>query len=163
MNLIVACDKNYGIGNNGTLLINLPTDLKFFKEKTSGKVVVMGRKTLESLPKGNPLPNRTNIVITHNMDYIKEGAVIVHSEDELFNELKKYDSNDIFIIGGSSIYNRYMDMCDTLYITKIEDVFEADCHISNVDNNEKFKLVKQSEVTEEKGVRFRFTEYRKVK
>ena len=103
MNLIVAVDKNWGIGKNNKLLVSIPSDMKFFRETTSGKVVVMGRKTLESFPNGMPLKNRVNIVLTSNRDYCVKDAVIVHTLEELQEELKKYKSEDIYVIGGDSV------------------------------------------------------------
>lgn len=161
MNLIVAVDKNYGIGKDGKLLCSLPSDLKYFKEKTTGKVVVMGRSTLESLPKSKPLPNRTNIILTSKKDYKVENAVVLHDMESLMEELNKYRSNDIFILGGASVYNELLPICDSLYITKIDHEFDADCFITNVDNLPNFKLVWSSETFEENGIKFKFTEYKR--
>ena len=93
MNLIVAADKNWGIGKDNKLLVSIPSDMKFFRQETMGKVVVMGRKTLESFPNGLPLKNRTNVVLTSDKNYQVKDAVIVHSIDEVLEELKKYDDN----------------------------------------------------------------------
>ena len=111
MNLIAAVDNNWAIGKNNQLLVRIPMDQKFFREMTTGKVVVMGRKTLESFPNSRPLKNRTNIVLTHNPSYEVEGAVVVHSLDELHKELEKYNSEDIYIIGGQKIYEQLVDEC----------------------------------------------------
>ena len=108
MNLIAAVDENWAIGKNNQLLVRIPADQKFFREMTTGRVVVMGRKTLESFPNGQPLKNRTNIVLTHNKDYAVKDAVVVHSMDELHEELKKYDSDDVFVIGGEKIYEQLL-------------------------------------------------------
>ena len=97
MNLIVAVDKNWGIGYQNKLLNSIPEDMKYFRETTTGKVVVMGRKTLESFPNGLPLKNRTNIVITGDHTYKAKDAIIVHSIEEALEELKKYDTNDIYV------------------------------------------------------------------
>ena len=120
MNLIAAVDENWAIGKNNQLLVRIPADQKFFREMTTGRVVVMGRKTLESFPNGQPLKNRTNIVLTHNKDYAVKDAVVVHSMDELHEELKKYDSDDVFVIGGEKIYEQLLDECDVAHITKID-------------------------------------------
>ena len=119
MNLIAAVDKNWAIGYQNKLLTSIPEDMKFFRQTTTGKVVVMGRKTLESFPGKKPLKNRTNIVLTKNPSYQAEGAIVVHNEDELREELKKYDSNELYVIGGGSIYEMLIPYCDTAYITKI--------------------------------------------
>ena len=100
MKAILAADKNWGIGYNNHLLVSIPSDMKFFRQTTTGKVVVMGRKTLESFPNGMPLKNRTNIVLTGNQNYQVKDAIVVHSEDELMEELKKYDTDDVYVIGG---------------------------------------------------------------
>ncbi len=161
MNLIAAADQNWGIGKNGGLLTHLSGDLRYFKEKTSGKVVVMGRATLESLPGGKPLPNRTNIVLTGNPDFEKEGCVIVHDLDELWKECEKYDSEDIMVIGGEQIYMQLMKYCDRLFITKIFESFDADKHLMNVDKMRRFEVAWESDVQEENGVQYQFVEYRK--
>lgn len=93
-------------------------DQKFFRETTTGKVVVMGRKTLESFPNGLPLKNRTNIVLTHNPAYQVKDAIVVHSMEELHRELKKYDTDDVYVIGGQKIYEQLLDECDVAHITK---------------------------------------------
>ena len=92
MNIIVAVDQNWGIGKDNKLLVSIPADMKYFRETTTGNVVVMGRKTLESFPNGLPLKKRTNIVLTRNENYQAKDAVIVHSEKELLEELKRYPS-----------------------------------------------------------------------
>ena len=161
MNLIVCTDKNWAIGKDGHLLCHLKEDMKFFKKNTLNKVVVMGRSTLESLPKGQPLKDRTNIVLTRQPDFEKEGAIVVHDMEELMEELNNYDTNNVMIIGGASVYNEMMDMCDRLLVTKVYKEFEADTFIRNIDENPNFKVVWTSDVMEERGIRFRFVEYRR--
>ena len=119
--------------------------MKFFRQTTTGKVVVMGRKTLESFPGKKPLKNRTNIVLTKNPSYQAEGAIVLHNEDELREELKKYDSEDIFVIGGESIYRQLLDECDKAYITKIEYAYTADAYFPNLDEKEEWKITAESE------------------
>ena len=97
MNIIVAVDKNWAIGYQNKLLNSIPEDMKFFRETTTGKVVVMGRKTLESFPNGRPLKNRTNVVITGQTDYEVPDAVVVHSVEEALEYLKKFNSEDIYV------------------------------------------------------------------
>ena len=99
MNLIVAVDSNWAIGKENKLLVSIPQDMKFFRETTKGKVVAMGRKTLESFPGGQPLKNRVNVVLTTDKNYKVKDTVIVHTIEEMVDELKKYDSEDIFVIG----------------------------------------------------------------
>ena len=123
MKAILSADKNWGIGYQNRLLVSIPSDMKFFRQTTTGKVVVMGRKTLESFPNGMPLKNRTNIVLTGNKGYHVKDAVIVHSKEELLEELKKYDTDDVYVIGGESIYRMLLPYCSTVYVTKIDQAF----------------------------------------
>ncbi len=163
MNLIAAVDKNWAIGLNNKLLVSIPMDMKFFRETTTGKVVVMGRKTLESFPNGLPLKNRTNIVLTANPDYHVKDAVIVHSEDELREELKKYPSEDIYIIGGESIYRQFVDDCDVAHITKIDYAYEADAYFPNLDEKPEWEITADSDEETYFDLEFRFLKYEKKK
>ncbi len=133
MKLIAAVDKNWAIGYKNQLLVSIPSDMKQFRQKTTGHIVVMGRKTLESFPGGLPLKNRRNIVLTSNRNYQVKDAVIVHSEEELKEELKKYDTDEIFVIGGESIYRMLEPLCDEAFITKIDHSYQADAHFPNLD------------------------------
>ena len=119
MNLILSADNNWAIGKDNKLLVRIPADMKFFRETTTGKVVVMGRKTLESFPNGLPLKNRINIVLTKNLSYQVKDAIVVHSKEELDQELKKYNSDDIYVIGGGSVYEMLLKECDIAHVTKI--------------------------------------------
>lgn len=145
MNMIVAVDKNWAIGCDNKLLVSIPADMKFFRETTSGHVVVMGRKTLETFPNGLPLKNRTNIVLTANKDYNGKGAIVVHSMDELMEELKKYDSDDIYVVGGGKIYEQMLPYCDTVHVTKIDHAYEADTWFPNLDEDEAWEVTADSE------------------
>lgn len=159
MKAILAADKNWGIGYNNRLLVSIPSDMKFFRQATTGKVVVMGRKTLESFPNGLPLKNRTNIVLTANPDYDVKDAVIVHSKDELLEELKKYNEDDIYVIGGESVYRMMLPYCDTVLVTKIDRAFQADTHFPNLDEMEEWTLTEESEEQTCFDLEFRFTKY----
>ncbi len=145
MNLIAAVDENWAIGLKNKLLVSIPDDMKFFRETTTGKVVVMGRRTLESFPNGKPLPNRTNIVLTHDPDFAAKGAVIVHDLDELHAELAKYPSEDVYVIGGESIYRQLLDECDVAHITKINYAFEADAYFPNLDEMPEWQITADSD------------------
>ena len=145
MNLIACVDNNWAIGKDNQLLVRIPADQKFFRETTTGKVVVMGRKTLESFPNGQPLKNRTNIVLTHNRDYKVKDATVVYSMEELIEELKKYPSEDIYIIGGESIYNQFLDACDVAHITKVDFAYDADAHFPNLDEKPEWQITQDSE------------------
>ena len=145
MNLIAAVDKNWAIGKNNQLLVRIPADQKFFRETTTGKVVVMGRKTLESFPNGLPLKNRTNIVLTRDKNYKVKDAIVLHSMDELMVELEKYDSDDIYIIGGEKIYAQLVDQCDVAHITKIDYEYVADAYFPNLDEKPEWVITGDSE------------------
>ncbi len=145
MNAIAAVDSNWAIGLKNKLLASIPEDMKFFRETTTGKVVVMGRKTLESFPSGRPLPKRTNIVLTRDKDFNVKGAVVVHDLDELHAELSKYPSEDIYVIGGESIYRQLIDECDVAHITKINYSFDADAWFPNLDEKPEWEITADSE------------------
>ncbi|MDD6633227.1 MAG: dihydrofolate reductase [Agathobacter sp.] len=163
MNLIAAVDENWAIGKNNQLLVRIPADQKFFREMTTGRVVVMGRKTLESFPNGQPLKNRTNIVLTHNKDYAVKDAVVVHSMDELHEELKKYDSDDVFVIGGEKIYEQLLDECDVAHITKIDFAYDADAYFPNLDQNPDWEITGDSEEQTYFDLEYYFYRYEKKK
>lgn len=145
MNIIVAADRNWGIGKNNSLLVQIPRDQKMFREMTTGKVVVMGRKTLESLPQKQPLANRTNIVLSENPKFKIKGAIVVHSMDELMEELKKYDDDDIYIVGGESVYRQLLPYCNTAHVTKMDYTYEADAHFPNLDELQEWHITADSE------------------
>ena len=159
MKAILAADKNWGIGYNNKLLVSIPSDMKFFRETTTGNVVVMGRKTLESFPNGAPLKNRTNIVLTGNRDYQVKDAVIVHSQDELLEELKKYDTEKIYVIGGESVYRMMLPYCDTVYVTKIDRAFQADTFFPDLDEMDEWVMTEESEEQTCFDLEFCFTKY----
>ena len=161
MNLIASVDKNWAIGRNNKLLVSIPDDMKSFRETTTGKVVVMGRKTLESFPGKKPLKNRVNIVLTSDNSYQVDGAVIVHDMDELHEELKKYDSQDIYVIGGESIYRQLLDECDVAHITKIDFSYEADAWFPNLDEKEEWVVTADSEEQTYFDLEYYFYKYEK--
>lgn len=161
MNLIVNADKNWGIGRENQLLVHIPNDMKMFRQTTTGKVVVMGRKTLESFPNGMPLPKRTNIVMTTDQDYDGRGAIVVHSEEELFEELKKYADEDIFIIGGESIYRMMLPYCDTAYVTRLDYAYDADTYFPDLDARKEWEIVKESEEQTYFDLEYVFLKYQK--
>ncbi|MEE1010080.1 MAG: dihydrofolate reductase [Agathobacter sp.] len=163
MNLIAAVDSNWAIGNKNKLLVKIPMDQKFFAQETTGKVVVMGRKTLESFPNGQPLINRTNIVLSRNKDYNVKGAIVVHSMDELHQELEKYDSKDVYVIGGEQIYTQLIDECDVAHITKIDFEYAADAYFPNLDEMDEWKITMDSEEQTYFDLEFYFYKYEKVK
>mgnify|MGYP005784141681 FL=1 len=159
MNLIVAVDKNWGIGYQNSLLVRIPEDMKFFRRETIGKVVVMGRKTLESFPGGRPLNDRTNIVLTRNPAYQVKGAVVCHSVEEVLEELKKYPSEDVYITGGGSIYREFLPSCQVAHVTRIDHAYEADTYFPDIDAMPEWKLTGQSEEKTYFDLEFTFCRY----
>ena len=163
MNAIAAVDRNWAIGRNNGLLVSIPADMKFFRQMTTGKVIVMGRKTLESFPNGLPLKNRTNIVLSSRPDYSVRDAVIVHDLEELSAELEKYDTDDIYVIGGESIYRQLLPMCSTAHITKIDHVYEADAWFPNLDEDPSWQITADSDEQTYFDLEYRFLKYEKVR
>ena len=163
MNLIVAVDEKWAIGCGNKLLVSIPQDMKFFRETTMGKVVVMGRKTLESFPGGQPLKKRTNIVLTGDKNYDVKDAIIVHSVDELLEELKKYDENDIYVIGGESIYRQMLPYCKVAHVTKIRHSYEADTYFPNLDEMEDWEITGISDEQTYFNLEYEFVRYERVK
>lgn len=160
MKLIVAAARDWGIGRQGDLLFKVPEDMEFFKSTTLHKVVVMGRKTLLSFPGGNPLKNRTNIVLTTDENFEKEGCTIVHSKEALFNEIEKYNDEDVFLIGGGKLYNDLYPYCSEAYITKFDAVVNADVYLHNFDKDKDWLLTYASEMHQHEGLKFTFNTYK---
>lgn len=163
MNLIVAVDKNWAIGKENKLLVSIPQDMKFFRETTMGKVVVMGRKTLESFPGGQPLKKRTNIVITRDKNYSVKDAIVVHSVEEALEELKNYNSEDVYVIGGDSIYRQMLPYCDIAHVTKIDHAYEADTYFPNLDEKEDWAVTGVSDEQTYFNLEYEFVRYERVK
>lgn len=161
MNLIVAVDKNWAIGNKNKLLVSIPADMKNFRTVTTGNVIVMGRKTLESFPQGQPLPNRVNIVLTKDANYKVNGAIVVHSMEELSEELAKYTDQEIYVIGGESIYRQMLSMCDKAIVTKIDEAYEADTYFPNLDEMDEWEITEESEEQTYFDICYTFTTYTK--
>ena len=161
MNLIANVDINWAIGKNNQLLVKIPADMKFFRETTTGKVVVMGRKTLESFPNGQPLKNRTNIVLTHDRNYRVADAIVLYSIDEFHEELKKYPSEDIYIIGGESIYRQLVDECDVAHITMVDYAYDADAHFPTLDEKPEWRITQDSEEQTYFDLIYHFYKYEK--
>ena len=160
MKLIAAIDNHWNIGKDGGLLVHIPQDMKFFREKTMGKVVVMGRKTLESFPGKKPLKGRTNIVLTTDPEYKGTGElIIVHSLEELSGVLSGYEDDAVFVIGGGSIYRQLLPYCNTAYITKVDVCCEADTSIPDLDEDPDWILRYTRKGGIHDGMEYRFCTY----
>lgn len=163
MNVIAAVGNNWAIGYQGSLLVRIPSDQKMFREMTEGKVIVMGRKTLETFPQKQPLKNRINIVLSRNAEFTVKGALVVHSIKELMEELKKYDEEDIFVVGGSSVYEQLLPYCDTAHITKIDYAYQADAYFPNLDAMPEWELTADSDEQTYFDLEYYFLKYQRKK
>ena len=169
MKLVVAVDNNWAIGYKGDLLARVKNDLRYFRELTAGKTVILGANTLSTFPNGRPHKNRTNIVLSRRMDYNPEGAVMARSLHQLGEILKEYDTNDVVVIGGTSVYEQLLRYCDTAYVTKFKKSFEADSYFPSLDESEDWALVSESEpmmtdpeTDSEKDMEYTFCEYKRI-
>lgn len=167
MKIIFAVDKNWSIGLKGDMLFHISTDLKRFKEITMGNILLMGRKTLDSLPNSKPLPGRTNIVVTRNKAYKNDPAIVVHSLDEaydLIDNLNKDNDHDVFCIGGGNLVRQVFDKCDYAYITKMDKAYENwDTNIPNLDELDDWEIESESETMEFGEMKYKYVNYRKIK
>lgn len=157
MKAIVAVDKNWGIGKNNDLLFSIPLDMKYFREKTLGKVVVMGSNTLRSFPNGNPLKNRTNVVLSSKLE--RDDCTVAKNLEQLKEELKKYPKDDVFIIGGASVYKTMLPYCSEVLVTKVDDDGKADVFFENLDRLREWSMSFEGEPIETNGKTIKFTVY----
>ena len=160
MNAIVVADRSWAIGRDGGLLFSLPTDMKRFRSLTMGGAVILGRKTLESFPGGRPLPKRKNIVITRRKDLQVEGAVVVSSLAEALDAAGDTPPDQIWVIGGGSVYTALLERCKRVYLTKVDAAAEdADTFFPNLDKLPGWEIEAVSDPVEEDGVTYRFIDY----
>ena len=145
MNLIAAADAMWGIGMNGKLLVSIPEDMKYFRRMTTGKTVILGRKTLQTFPQGKPLRDRRNIILSRDPSFKAEGAEVAHSIEEALALVKEEASGDVFVIGGASIYRAFLPYCDTAYITRLDYRYAADAYLPDLDSDEAWEKVSESE------------------
>ena len=162
MNLIVAVDNNWAIGRKGKLLVSIPNDMKHFREETTGKVVVFGRKTLDTFPQSQPLANRTNIILSANKGFTVKGATVVPSLESLLEELKKYDDEDIYVIGGDSVYKQLLPYCKVAHVTKIDHEFDADTYFPNLDHDPDWQITAESDEQTYFDLPYTFLKYERI-
>ena len=161
MKAILHADKNWGIGKNNGLMFKIPADMKFFKETTTGNVVVMGSNTLKSFPGGKPLKDRINIVLYRDGGE-RNDCKIVRSVEELFTEIDKYPPDKVYVIGGQMMYRTLLPYCEEILVTKVDAEGDADAFFENLDKNSNFKLVYESDPVETNGYFIRFTTYKNM-
>lgn len=165
MNIIVAVDKKWGIGNKGKLLVSIPRDKKLFREETTGKVIIMGHNTLLSLPGAQPLAGRKNIVLSRDKSLSIKGATVLNSVDACIDYLRKNNikDSDVFVIGGESVYNDFLPYCDVAHITYIDYEYEADRHFLNLDISNEWSLVLETEEETYFDIPYTFRLYKRSK
>ncbi len=162
MILIAAVDRNWGIGKDNELLTHIPADQRFFRETTTGNVVVMGRRTRDSLPGGAPLKNRINIVLTRNPSFEREGVTVFHDMETLLKETEKFPKDSVFCIGGASVYKEFLPYCDKALITKIDEAYEADAYFPDLDSLPEWKITETSEEQTYFDLIYHFVTYERV-
>lgn len=169
MNLIVAVDNGWGIGNKGELLARVSADLRNFRSLTQGKVVIYGYNTLATFPKGRALKNRTNILLTRKKDFTAEDIIVAGGIEELLEIVKSYNSDDVFVIGGESIYRQLLEYCDRAYVTKFAADFEKDAYMPSLDGNSEWQCVDVGETMYSNietdsidGMEYRFLIYERI-
>ena len=163
MNIIAAADLNWGIGKDGDLLDHIPEDMKFFREKTVGKAVIMGKKTFLSFPDQKPLPKRLNIVLTHDESFCADGVTVCKSiEDAIARAKTEYKDEDIFFLGGESVYKEAAKFCVTAYITKIDKEYDADRFLLNFDELNDWYIAGEEMIKTEKGIYITLVTYKKI-
>lgn len=159
MKAILHADKEWGIGKKNGLMFSIPADMKFFRQTTTGNVVVMGSNTLKSFPEGKPLKNRINIVLYPEGEY-REDCTVVKSLDALFEEIRKYEPDRVYVIGGAMMYKTLLPYCSEVLVTKVNAVGGADAYFENLDKNPDFRLIYESEPQETNGFEIKFTTYK---
>ena len=155
---IVHADKEWGIGKGNDMMFSLPKDMKFFRQTTLGHTVVMGGNTLRSFPGQKPLKNRVNIVLSRGQ--VCDECVIVHSYDQLKAEMKSRENDDIYVIGGGEIYKELLPYCHAALVTKVDAVGGAEVFFPNLDKDDNFEMVYESEPMDDNGHTIRFTTYK---
>ena len=155
---IVAVAENWGIGKDGDLLFSIHQDMRRFRTLTSYMTVIMGRKTLESLPGGKPLPKRRNIVLTSRTEPI-DGVELAASIEDALALVQDDPADEIFVIGGGQIYTALLPHCEKVLLTKVFASPEADTFFPNLDSDPAWKISGESEILEEDGLRFQFIDY----
>lgn len=158
---IAAVSRNWGIGRDNDLLYNIPEDKKFFRRTTLEHTVIMGRKTLLSLPNGKPFKDRNNVVLSRNKDFHPEGVTVLGSVEEAVKYAKN-EGGEVFILGGDSVYKEMLPFCGKALITKIDGMPDADVFFPNLDELPEWKLTEESEEQEYEGVKYKFCTYERI-
>ena len=159
MNLIASADRNWAIGKNNELLVRVPEDMKFFRRMTTGKVVVMGRKTLDSMPGGKPLPQRRNIVLTRQKDFAREGVETAASVEEVLSLVAGEDPEKVWVIGGGEIYRQMLPHCRLCYLTRVYARPESDVYFPDLDTLPQWQVLRSGAIVSDGTLEYQFIEY----
>ena len=159
MNMIVTVDERWAIGKNDKLLVQIPRNQKLFIEETAGKVVVVGRKALQTFPQGMPLQGRTTIVLSGNSELKIKGATVVHSVEELLKELKKYRDEDIYVVGGERVFAQLMPYCNVVHVTRVDHAYAANKYFPDLDKDGSWTITAESEEQTYFDIAYEFLKY----
>ena len=159
MDLVVNVTENWGIGNQNELLVAISADLKRFRQLTTGRTVILGRKTLDTFPGGRPLKNRRNLILSRNPDFKVEGGEVYPGLEELMAHVT--DPDNTYVVGGAMVYNTMIGQCDRAYVTKIDAEYPADCWFPNLDADPNWEVEWEGEELEHDGVKYRYVNYRR--
>lgn len=162
MNLIVTVDENWAIGKGEKQLVQIPAVQRHLQRLTTGNVIVMGRKTLQAMPQGQPLYGRDNIILSANRSFSVKGAKTVHDLEKLQEELAKAGEREIFVCGGNSVYKKLLPYCDTAYVTMVEKSYAADIYFENLEKSSEWELAEESEEQTYFDITYYFRKYRRI-
>lgn len=162
MNIIAAISKQWGLGKDNELLFHISGDMRRFKEMTYGNYVIMGRKTLASLPGGKPLEGRGNIVLSKTLPLDTAGVTVCRDVEELLQVTQGIVKEKLFVIGGAEIYRLLEPLCSKAYITWVDDAPEADCFLPNLDESPHWRITNESQFMENKGFIFQYIDYERI-
>lgn len=162
MNLIVTVDENWAIGKGEKQLVQIPAMQRHLQQLTIGSIIVMGRKTLQAMPQGQPLYGRDNVILSSDRGLSVRGAKIVHNLEELKEELEKARGKEIYVCGGDRVYKQLLSYCDTAYVTMVEKSYAADIYFENLDKSGKWKLTEESDEQTYFDITYYFRKYRRI-
>lgn len=163
MNAIVAVDRNWAIGNQGQLLVSIPNDHKMFRKETLNKVIIYGRKTLETFPMSQPLDRRRNIILSRNPSFAVKNAEIAGSVEEALSLVRDVPEEDVYVIGGASIYREFLPYVDTVHVTKVDYSYAADAWFPDLDRDPDWEVTAESDEQTYFDLPYTFVKYERVK
>ncbi len=163
MNAIVAVDRNWAIGNQGQLLVSIPNDHKMFRKETLNKVILYGRKTLETFPMSQPLDRRRNIILSRNPEFSVKNAEIARSVEEALSMVKDVPEEDVYVIGGATIYKEFLPYVDTVHVTRVDYSYAADAWFPNLDEDPDWEVTAESDEQTYFDLSYTFVKYERIR